>query len=64
MFFTPYVGLMMAPLKFFLRMVSMALVLLGVGTILGNGYGIQGQNYVALLLEVKCQQGFTTEIWY
>ena len=62
MFFTPYVGLMMAPLKFFLRMVSMALVLLGVGTILGNGYGIQGQNYVALLLEVKCQQGFTTEI--
>ena len=41
---------------------SMALVLLGVGTILGNGYGIQGQNYVALLLEVKYQKGFTTEM--
>ena len=34
----------------FLRMVSMVLVLLEVGAILGNGYGIQGQNYIALLL--------------
>ena len=28
----------------------MALVLRGVGVILGNGYGIQGQNYVTVLL--------------
>ena len=27
----------------------MVLVLWGVGAILGNGYGIQGQNYAALL---------------
>ena len=31
------------------HMVSMVLVRLKVGAILGNGYGIQGQNYVALL---------------
>ena len=29
----------------------MALVVWGVGAILGNGYGIEGQNYVALLLQ-------------
>ena len=29
--------------------VSIALVLLEVGAILGNGYGIQGQNDIALL---------------
>ena len=34
-------------------MVSMVLVPWGVGAILGNGYGIQGQNYVALLQESK-----------
>ena len=33
-----------------LHMVSMALVLWEVGVILGNGYGTEGQNYVALLL--------------
>ena len=32
------------------KMVSMTLVLWIVGFILGNGYGIYGQNYVALLL--------------
>ena len=31
------------------KMVSMVLVLLEVGAILGNGYGIQLQNYVELL---------------
>ena len=34
----------------FLCLVIMALVLRGVGAILGNGYGIQGQNYVTVLL--------------
>ena len=33
----------------FLRMVSMALDPWGFGAILGNRYGIQGENYVALL---------------
>ena len=32
-----------------LRMVSIILVLWGFGTVLGNEYGIQGQNHVALL---------------
>ena len=43
------IGLMIVLLTFFSRMVSMVLVLWGVGTILGNGYEIQGRNYVALL---------------
>ena len=30
----------------------------GVGTILGNGYGIQGQNYVALLQGSEMSAGF------
>ena len=34
----------------FLRKVSMVLVLWEVRAILGNGYGIQGENYVALFL--------------
>ena len=38
-------------------MVSMALVLWGVGAI-GNGYAIQGQNYVALLLGSEISAGF------
>ena len=42
----------------FLRMESMALVLWAVGAILGNGYGIQGQNYVALLLGSEMSAGF------
>ena len=32
----------------FLGMVNIVLVLWGVGAILGNGYEIQGQNYIAL----------------
>ena len=36
---------------------------MGVCDILGNGCGIQGQNYVALLSRgMKQQQGFTTGI--
>ena len=40
----------MVPLTFFSRMANMVLVLWGVGAILENGYGIQGQSYVALFL--------------
>ena len=36
-------------LMIFTRMVSMVLVLMGVGPILGNGYGIEGQYYAVLL---------------
>ena len=39
-------------------MVSMALVLWGVGAILGNGNGIQGQSYVALPLRSEMSAGF------
>ena len=42
----------------FLRMVSMALDPWGFGAILGNRYGIQGENYVALLQESKITEGF------
>ena len=35
------------------RMVSMALVLRRVGAILGNGYGIQGQNYVVFSMNTS-----------
>ena len=41
--------LMVAPLSL-LNMVSMALVLWAVGAILRDEYGIQRQNYIALLL--------------
>ena len=37
---------------------SMVLVLWAVNTILGNGYGIQGQNYVALLQGSEMTAGF------
>ena len=37
----------------FFCMVSMVLILWKVASILGNGYGIQAQNYVAR--EVKCK---------
>ena len=40
---------MVVLLMFHPRMTSMVLVLWDAGAILGNGYGIQGQNYVALL---------------
>ena len=42
----------------FLRMESMALVLWAVGAVLGNRSGIQGQNYVALLLGSAMSAGF------
>ena len=37
---------------------SMVLVLWAVNAILGNGYGIQGQNYVALLQGSEMTAGF------
>ena len=39
-------------------MVSIVLVLWGVTAILGNGCGIQGNNYVAWLQGSKIQVGF------
>ena len=39
-------------------MVSMVLVLWGVGVILGKKYGIQGQHYVALLQRSEMYPGF------
>ena len=39
-------------------MVSMVLVLWEVAAILGNGYGSQGQNYVALPQEREIPAGF------
>ena len=45
-------------LTFHLRMKSMVLVLWEVGAILGNGYGIQGQNYVTLLQGSRMPTGF------
>ena len=47
-FYAPF-GLMVVLLMLLSHMVSMVLVLLEVGSILGNEYGIQGQRYVALL---------------
>ena len=41
-----------------LCMVSMVLVLWGFTAILGNGYGNQGQNYVALLPGSEMSPGF------
>ena len=37
----------------FSHMMSMVLLLWGICTILGNGYGIHGQNYVALLQGIE-----------
>ena len=42
----------------FLHMVSMGLVLWGVVVILGNGYGIYGQSYVAFFQGSKMSTGF------
>ena len=39
-------------------MVSTVLVLWEVAAILGNGYGIEGQNYVALLQGSEMPAGF------
>ena len=43
------IGLNCGSVDVLLPMVTMVLVQWGVDAILGNGYGIQGQNYVALL---------------
>ena len=53
---------MVALLMFLSCMMSMVLVPLEVGAILGNGYVIQGKKYVALLRGMECQQGFTAGI--
>ena len=50
------IGLMVVLLAFFAH--GVILVLWGVGAILGNGYGIQRQNYVALLLGSEISAGF------
>ena len=42
----------------FFCMVNMVLVLWEVAAILGNGFGIQGQNYVAWLQVSKMPVGF------
>ena len=44
-------------------MVSMVLVPWIVGAILGNGYGIHAQNYVALLQESEITAGFCYRNW-
>ena len=43
------IGLNVGSADLFLRMVSMVLVPEGVGAILGNGYGIKGQNNADLV---------------
>ena len=52
------IGLNGGPVDVLLRMVSMVLVPWVVGAILGNGYGIQGQNDVALLQGSEITAGF------
>ena len=47
----------------FLRMVSMVLVPWGVGVILGNWYGSEGPNYVALLQRSEIRAGFYCRNW-
>ena len=42
-------------------MMSMVLVLWDGGAILGNGYGIQGQNYVALRQGSRMPVGFLSK---
>ena len=56
-FYAPF-GLMVVLLMLLSHMVSMVLVLLEVGAILGNGYGIQGQSYVALFWGSAVPAGF------
>ena len=41
----------------------MVLVPWGVGNVQGNGYGIQGQNYVALLQGSEITSGFHYRNW-
>ena len=52
------IGLNGGTVDVLLRMVSMVLVSWVVGAILGNGYGIQGQNDVALLQGSEITAGF------
>ena len=57
------VGLNRGSVDVFSRMVSMVLVPWGVGAILGNGYRIQGQNYVTLLQGSEITAGFHCRNW-
>ena len=57
------IGLNSGSVDVFLRMVSMVLVMWGVGAILGNGYGIQGLNYLALLQGSEITAGFHYRNW-
>ena len=57
------IGLNCGFVEVFLHMVNMVLVLWGVSAILGNGYGIQGHNYVALLQGSKITAGFHYRNW-
>ena len=57
------VGLNRGSVDVFSRMVSMVLVPWGVGAILGNGYIIQGQNYVTLLQGSEVTAGFHCRNW-
>ena len=50
------IGLMVVLLTFF-WMVSMVLLLWGVGAILGDGNGVQVQNYIALLQRSEMSAG-------
>ena len=52
------IGLNGGTVDVLLRMVSMVLVPWVVGAILGNGYGIQGQNDVAILQGSEITAGF------
>ena len=56
-FYAPF-GLMVVLLMFHSCMTSIVSVLWEVGAILGNGCGIQGQNYVALLQGSGIPAGF------
>ena len=58
------IGLNGGSLDVVLRMVSMILGLWGVGTVLGNEYGIQGQNYVALLQGREITTGTSLHFHY
>ena len=61
MFYAPF-GLMVVLLTFLPCTVSLVLALWEVGAIVGNGYGIQGQNYVGLLLGSGMLAGFYSKI--
>ena len=57
------IGLNCGSVDIFLCMVSMVLVLWGIGAILGNGYRIQWQNYVALLQGSEIMAEFHYKNW-